>query len=209
MKQRVGEHVQALRGQKGWTQDHLAAVTGLSSRTIQRLESGRGGQSLQSLQAFAAVFGCDVSRLQRGLSASELTSLQDDFLCPSCGARMIEQTSVPHAYGDSELEVFACGFTRGWTWRPCPRDPRFPAFDDYELILRRDDQDSAWWCHAVGRTAASRAVPLQVGRGKSEEEAKSQVLQSYVSAQRGNTAPEGRRHLVGLGALICSKPALT
>ena len=46
---------------------------------------------------------------------------------------MTQQTPVPHEYGDAELEIFACGYTRGWKWRPCPNDPRFPKFEDYDL----------------------------------------------------------------------------
>ena len=53
-------HQQRLR--RGWTQDHLAQVSGVSVRTIQRLEQGAqpGAETLQSL---AAAFGCDVADL--------------------------------------------------------------------------------------------------------------------------------------------------
>ena len=36
---RYGKKIQQLREQKGWTQDHLAAVAGLEPRTIQRVEN--------------------------------------------------------------------------------------------------------------------------------------------------------------------------
>ena len=49
-----------LRLQQGWSQEHVAELTGLSVRTIQRIE--RGGQaSLESANALAAVFQVDVS----------------------------------------------------------------------------------------------------------------------------------------------------
>lgn len=181
MKQDIGERVKALREQAGWTQDHLGTVSGLSLRTIQRIES-KGRPSADSLQALAAVFGCDVTTVQRGLSAAELTALQDEFTCPYCRARMIEQMAVPHEYGDTELEIFACGYTRGFKWRPCPSDPRFPNFEDYDLLLEQHDQ-GMWSCYARGRTSAAQAVWLQIGRGKSEDEAKSQVLQAYRAAR--------------------------
>lgn len=46
----------------GWTQEHLAQTSGISVRTIQRLENGAtaGGDSLQSL---AAALDCDVACL--------------------------------------------------------------------------------------------------------------------------------------------------
>ncbi len=147
MKQAISERVKALRQLLGRTQEQLASATGLGLRTIQRIES-KGCPSPDSLQALAAVFGCDVSEVQRGLSAADLTALQDDFICPTCGARMIEQTAVPHEYGDTELEIFACGYTRGFKWRPCPSDPRFPNLEDYDLLLQQDEE--GMWCVRPG-----------------------------------------------------------
>lgn len=182
MKPSIGERLKALREQAGWTQEHLARVSDISLRTIQRIESGEGGPSLQSLQALAAVFACDVSTIQCGLSLQELKSLGDELLCPTCGSRLIERMPVPHEHGDDELEVFECGVRRGWTLRPCPSDPRFPKFEEYELVVRKDG-DGTWWCHAVGRTPGARAVPLEAGRSKSEEEAKLIVSQSYQAVR--------------------------
>jgi transcriptional regulator with XRE-family HTH domain len=184
MKQSISERVKARREEAGWTQEHLAATSGLSLRTIQRIETTEGRPRPESLQALAAAFSCDVSAILRGLSAAELTALQDDFTCPTCGARMIEQTSVPHEYGDTELEIFACGYMRGWKWRPCPRDPLFPAFEDYALLLQQDTE-GMWWCSAQGRTRAAQAVALPIGQGASKQEAKSQVLRSYWTARNG------------------------
>jgi transcriptional regulator with XRE-family HTH domain len=55
--------IQKLRLQRGWSQEQLAEVSGLSVRTIQRLERGQPG-SLESLKALAAVFETDINRLK-------------------------------------------------------------------------------------------------------------------------------------------------
>jgi transcriptional regulator with XRE-family HTH domain len=55
--------VQKLRVQRGWSQEQLAELTGLSARTIQRIERGRNA-SAESLKAIAAVFGVDLSVLR-------------------------------------------------------------------------------------------------------------------------------------------------
>lgn len=56
----VGMVLRKLRLQHGWSQEHVAEITDLSVRTIQRIE--RGGQaSLESAKALAAVFQVDVS----------------------------------------------------------------------------------------------------------------------------------------------------
>lgn len=55
--------IQKLRLQRGWSQEQLAEVSGLSVRTIQRLERGHPG-SLESMNALAAVFEIDLDRLK-------------------------------------------------------------------------------------------------------------------------------------------------
>jgi transcriptional regulator with XRE-family HTH domain len=57
--------VRKLRLQRGWTQEHLAELTGLSVRSIQRLERGQTG-SLESMNALAAVFEVDRSLFKPG-----------------------------------------------------------------------------------------------------------------------------------------------
>lgn len=54
--------IQKLRLQRGWSQEQLAAVSGLSVRTVQRLERGQPG-SLESMNALAAAFEIDLSHL--------------------------------------------------------------------------------------------------------------------------------------------------
>ena len=57
--------VRKLRLQRGWTQEHLAELTGLSVRSIQRLERGQTG-SLETMNSLAAVFEVDRSLFQPG-----------------------------------------------------------------------------------------------------------------------------------------------
>ncbi|BBN83694.1 XRE family transcriptional regulator [Pseudoalteromonas sp. A25] len=55
-----------LRLQRGWSQDQLAQLSGLSLRTIQRIERGHT-PSLESLKSLAAVFETTVADLQQEL----------------------------------------------------------------------------------------------------------------------------------------------
>jgi len=57
--------IQKLRLQRAWSQEQLAECTGLSVRTIQRLENG-GQMSLESRKAIAAVFDLDVLDFDTG-----------------------------------------------------------------------------------------------------------------------------------------------
>ena len=54
--------IQKLRLQRGWSQEQLATISGLSTRTIQRIERGQAA-SLETLKTLAAIFEIDVSQL--------------------------------------------------------------------------------------------------------------------------------------------------
>ncbi|MET1254612.1 helix-turn-helix domain-containing protein [Aliikangiella maris] len=59
--------VKKLRLQKCWSQEQLAEFSGLSVRTIQRLEKGQPA-SMESLKALASVFELNLSDLQEDLA---------------------------------------------------------------------------------------------------------------------------------------------
>ncbi|HFF8948440.1 helix-turn-helix domain-containing protein [Serratia marcescens] len=54
--------IRPLRLEKGWSQEQLAAIAGLSTRTVQRIENGEQA-SLETLTAIAAALGVQVSDL--------------------------------------------------------------------------------------------------------------------------------------------------
>ncbi len=56
--------VKKLRLQHGWSQEHLSEISGLSTRTIQRIERGERA-SLESLLALSSVFEVDIEVLQQ------------------------------------------------------------------------------------------------------------------------------------------------
>ncbi len=54
--------IKKLRERKNWSQEQLATMSGLSVRTIQRIESGNKA-SIESLKSLASVFEVDISKL--------------------------------------------------------------------------------------------------------------------------------------------------
>ena len=56
-------YIKAQREQRAWSQEHLAEVTGLGLRTIQRIEK-TGTASYESARSLAAVFEVDVTQLR-------------------------------------------------------------------------------------------------------------------------------------------------
>ncbi|WP_347985964.1 helix-turn-helix domain-containing protein [Methylomonas sp. AM2-LC] len=77
--------IQKLRLKHGWSQQQLADLSGLSIRTIQRIERGQSA-SVESLKSLAAVFEIDfsslktesgmVSNLNDGISREEILALE-------------------------------------------------------------------------------------------------------------------------------------
>ena len=62
--------IQKLRLKRGWSQQQLADASGLSVRTIQRLERGQP-PSTESLKCLAAVFEVDFASLNPGETMNE------------------------------------------------------------------------------------------------------------------------------------------
>jgi len=56
-------YIREQRERRAWSQEHLAEVTGLGLRTIQRIEK-TGAASYESARSLAAVFGIDVAQLR-------------------------------------------------------------------------------------------------------------------------------------------------
>ena len=57
MRKLVGENVRRIRPKKGWTQEQLADVSGLSQQYISGLESGRRNPTVVTLHEVAQALG--------------------------------------------------------------------------------------------------------------------------------------------------------
>jgi transcriptional regulator with XRE-family HTH domain len=84
--------VRKLRLQRGWSQEHLAALTGVNVRTIQRLERG-AKMSLETRAALAAVFEVDASTFEPG----EATVTDTAHVSPA------EQEAIEYVKGVKEF----------------------------------------------------------------------------------------------------------
>ena len=69
--------VRKVRIQKGWSQEQLAQFSGLSVRTIQRIERGKTA-GLESLKSLAAVFEVNIKDLQQETVMDTKAELSDE-----------------------------------------------------------------------------------------------------------------------------------
>lgn len=65
--------IRSEREKRAWSQDHLATLTGLARRTIQRIEA-EGAASYESASAIAAVFGVPVAEIRVASKAKRRTN---------------------------------------------------------------------------------------------------------------------------------------
>jgi len=73
--------VKKLRLQRSWSQEQLAEYSGLSIRTIQRIEKGKPAQ-MESFQSIAAVFEVNVDDLQPEIAMKQDTSVPPENQAP-------------------------------------------------------------------------------------------------------------------------------
>ena len=107
-----------------------------------------------------------------------------EFRCPYCGSPLSTRSSVPLSERDEgTYEDFACGYAHidGYMQRPCPSDPKFPKLEDYDFIYRELTGDPAWkWEYiASGKTKEARMLTLMPGLGRTKEEARERIVESY------------------------------
>lgn len=74
------ERVKKLRAAKPWSQEELSDASGLSLRTIQRIESS-GNASIDSVRALAAVFEVDPNELILTKNDKQVTPLEAIKTC--------------------------------------------------------------------------------------------------------------------------------
>lgn len=63
MEMQVDNRVRELRQERGWTQEQLAAATGVSRQSINSIERNRYIPSLPLALMFARVFGCSTDEI--------------------------------------------------------------------------------------------------------------------------------------------------
>ena len=82
--------IQKLRLQRGWSQEQLAELAGLSVRTVQRIERGRN-PSAESLKAIAAVLDVDFGDLREAhMTATADQNVSADEALRSAKVRKIK-----------------------------------------------------------------------------------------------------------------------
>jgi transcriptional regulator with XRE-family HTH domain len=103
--------VRRLRESQAWSQEQLAAVAGISARTVQRVE-GEGAASMETCMALAIAFGCLPADLMKPLPAA----IEDATRSQDAGAEASGLGRAPNAWTSSQANAFLCMTTWVIVW---------------------------------------------------------------------------------------------
>jgi predicted RNA-binding Zn-ribbon protein involved in translation (DUF1610 family) len=133
------------------------------------------------------------AELERRASGEALSKLADEldavrehlseFQCPYCGADLASRIPAPvddlEKHWD-EVVIYECGFEEfgGELRHPCPSDPRYPAFTDYELRTH-EIEPGHWIAHALGVSAFAKRVSIREGWGSTPDRAIAEIKRNY------------------------------
>jgi hypothetical protein len=129
-----------------------------------------------------------------GKLQEELEEVRDElseYRCQWCNAPLVTRDHIAvdkEGKHEDVYEIFECGCRTlgGYMEEPCPSDPRFPKFEDYNLHFFENPGESIykWQCNAFGKTDMARRVSLWTGHGRTREEAERSVRNYYESRAR-------------------------
>lgn len=94
----LGQFLKKERASKGWSQEHFAEISGVSTRTLQRIEGGEKA-NVETLRAVAAALNMEVTAL---LPLNALVS-EDDFA--QIQAQVQEMVQKEQAQLEKELNI--------------------------------------------------------------------------------------------------------
>jgi Predicted transcriptional regulators len=117
--------VRRLRLERGWSQEQLALLCGLSTRTIQRIENGQT-PALETLNSLAAVFNVSVQELETKESEMEqMERVEDKGATPAEEYESAKQAFYRHLL--RYLLIIAMLFVINWLTGPGYLWAKWPA----------------------------------------------------------------------------------
>jgi transcriptional regulator with XRE-family HTH domain len=127
-----GAKIRTLRMQRGWTQEQLAEIAGVSTRTIQRAEAADSA-AFETVRALADAFGADFSQLLKTGTREILNPAPEPDACSESGGPVVaDPAGQPgrSAWGTFQvaLATLVMGLLAGvaltsWLGQPSVPDP--------------------------------------------------------------------------------------
>jgi len=151
------ELLKKLRKEKAWPQDQLAEISGLSLRTIQRIEK-TGNASLESKKAIASAFGIKTNELDENENNSAITDEEAEnfYFRVENGTKLTEVIGGAYAYRmnhdnpktEEEAELLARSIQTiqdwGEIWSDIEAGDRVKASFDLTQLITELEEKGFW-----------------------------------------------------------------
>ena len=143
------------------------------------LERLASGEALRILQG-------EIDRTREELA--EAREELSQYRCPYCDSPLAVRLDVPlddeQKHWDLR-EEFECGYQTlgGSLERPCPKHPKFPKFEDYELRFQERPEEPHWKWYCYLPTATASMIHANIDRTASA----SLTVKCVATASRGCT----------------------
>lgn len=146
-----------LRKEKAWPQDQLSEISGLSLRTIQRIEKS-GNASLESKKAIASAFGIKTNELDENENNSAITDEEAEnfYFRVENGTKLTEVIGGAYAYRmnhdnpkteeEAELLAWSVQTIQDWgeIWSDIEAGDRVKASFDLTQLITELEEKGFW-----------------------------------------------------------------
>lgn len=193
----ASETIKKLRLERGWTQEHLAHLAGLTARTIQRVEK-TGVCDLETRSALASVFQVDLTQLDGEKKIEQARSSEPDsqlyFQRINSGQGVVDVFAGSHAYRFSNEEPKTEEDAEHISWVTSNIHDHSECWEDIEPGARvktafelgsmvKELEAKGLWLFGL-RTRSKSTLPIQIGEPASFEMKIANFHIAYADSER-------------------------
>ena len=80
LKQRLGERIKELRLKYGYTQEQLAELVDIATKTQSYIETGRSYPESKNIEAYAKIFNIDVANILDIHSTKDIPTIKQEIM---------------------------------------------------------------------------------------------------------------------------------
>jgi hypothetical protein len=174
--------IKALEAHNKWLKEQLDHASANAPDIVVERQKKRVEQYKEELEQLSKDYEANkilIQQKQKELERAEelldeLEYFKEEFGCPTCGAKL---TTL--AGDEVEFRDYACGKTSSQDMDyPCPHDPEFPKFDDYNFEVR-EAASGKFFCHPKPKNRNAYKLTLQPQSGTTAEEAIQKIRTNY------------------------------
>lgn len=123
--------------------------------------------------------------IEIGRQAGEFRDFRSNYVCPTCGTKLITLKTVEEIDYSGRLREYACGYSEvdGATITMCPCDFNYPTYEQMEVQTKYNSTRNEWSAFFSSSAVNTYKLRQIVISGKTKEEAESNMRLIYDHEQ--------------------------